>query len=57
MTHGLADQTNELDPSQRNDQQWHYVLIAEFVVRERYSENVRCSDRRSSCNLRLASGA
>jgi type III restriction enzyme len=47
-----CEQINELDPSERDNREWHYVLIGESIVRGWYSKNVRCSELLEYAQLR-----
>ena len=49
-----CEQINELDPSQRNNRDWHYVLIGETAVREWHSKNERASQLLDYARLRRA---
>ena len=50
-----CEQINELDPSERDDREWYYVLIGESIVREWYSKNARCSELLEYAHLRRSS--
>jgi type III restriction enzyme len=47
-----CEQINELNPSQRDNREWHYVLIGESIVREWHSKNERASQLLDYARLR-----
>ena len=42
-------------PEQRDDRDWHYVLLGESIVREWHKKNVRCSELLEYAQLRRPS--
>lgn len=50
-----CEQINDLEPSQRDDHEWHYVLIGESIVREWHSKNERASQLLDYARLRRVS--
>jgi len=47
-----CEQINELDESQRDGREWHYVLIGESIVQEWHSKNERASELLDYARLR-----
>ena len=50
-----CEQINGLDPNQRDEREWYYVLIGESIVREWHTKNVRCSELLEYAQLRRSS--
>jgi type III restriction enzyme len=49
-----CEQINQLQPEQRADVAWHYVLLGESVVRDWHAKNARASDLLDYARLRRA---
>lgn len=47
-----CEQINQLEPSQRDDREWHYVLLGESIVREWHKKNERASELLDYARLR-----
>jgi hypothetical protein len=47
-----VEQINALDPSQRDDREWHYVLLGKTIVRDWHSKSARVSELLEFLQLR-----
>ena len=47
-----VDQINTLDPADRSDREWHYLLLGENTVKEWKNKNARASELLEFARLR-----